>query len=50
MSPYGFPAREIIAVYAQRSYKNLNLERLIKELQLEYRHQETEKLYVLDWK
>lgn len=49
-SPYGYPAREIIGVFAQRSYKTPHMERMVKEIQLAYPQARNAPLHILDWK
>ena len=49
-SPYGYPARDIIGVFPQRSYKIPYMERMIKEIQLAYPRKSNEPLHILDWK
>jgi LysR family hydrogen peroxide-inducible transcriptional activator len=49
-SPYGYPAREIIGVFPQRSYKTPHMERMIKEIQLAYPRKSNAPLHILDWK
>jgi LysR family hydrogen peroxide-inducible transcriptional activator len=49
-SPYGYPAREIIGVFAQRSYKTPYMERMVKEIQLAYPQARNAPLHILDWK
>lgn len=49
-SPYGYPAREIIGVFPQRSYKLPYMERMIKEIQLAFPRKSNEPLHILDWK
>jgi hypothetical protein len=49
-SPYGYPAREIIGVFAQRSYKTPYMQRMVKEIQLAYPQERNAPLHILDWK
>lgn len=50
LSPYGAPAREIIGVFPQRSYKLPHIERMVKEIQVIFSKQNDVALHVLDWK
>ena len=50
VSPYGSPAREIIGVFPQRSYKTPHLERMVKEIQLVFSQRSTVPFHMLDWK
>jgi LysR family hydrogen peroxide-inducible transcriptional activator len=50
VSPYGSPAREIIGVFPQRSYKTPHLERIVKEIQLVFSQRSDVPLHILDWK
>ena len=49
-SPYGYPAREIIGVFPQRSYKTPHMERMVKEIQLAFTQARNAPLHILDWK
>ena len=49
-SAYGRPAREIIAVFSQRSYKVQHLEKMVREIQHTFTTKDKGTFCLLDWK
>lgn len=45
-----FPAREVIAVFPNRTYKKESVERIVRMIQLKYGQKSRENLRVLNWK